>query len=874
MSLISPKQIDWTQSISGSLIPSGTVVFDLGTSESYWNHLYASSASFEGEISSSTIAGIGNVTQYSQSVEHRLTQTEWTGSDHEIRVDRLEAAMSASRRLYVAPSGSDDNLGTQPHIPFRTIKAAVESIAEELGDNFPNALNPKNYTIFVASGDYVEDNPINVPAGVSIVGDTLRTTRLRAQNPKKDFFHVDSACYFFGLRFLDLQYPAFAFSFPCSTAEAFCSGGAVVSTQFIHSYEGYTDGLNQDLGIIVEHADNGPVTGSAEIRANVIGGRITSLNIVDGGEGYTDDEKPWISIPAPTALQPIVVTSPYVQNCSSITGPFDTNGVKVEIAPPYDENNIDGNGLRVDRLGAGGGIRIDGNLVHPSSPLESFVADAFTQVNQGGPGHLVTNRGYSQFVSCFTTFCTYGFKVSNGGFANNSNSVIDFGDVGLVSKTYFPTPFNTASVIESQYSRVSGVIITQDGGGYTNPTASVEFSMPDTVGGIQAEGYATITLLGTVGDVVITNPGQGYTTTPGLIINPPEDPAGVQAVGIPRITGVKDMEIDIEDGLMGVEISSNMIINGTDYLVTNVSGSSGDKRRWVTTFPNPPKIEVGDNVKFHKLSNISTGGLVFEYVGSGVTYNALTKFGGIPDPSKEIFEYEPGRVFYTTIDNIGNLKVGDFFRVDQLTGEITIDANNFTLTGIDSIGPFRRNEVPVGVVLREVSNNSTLENSQGIVGEDTVPTQFAVYTYVNEYTQSANNRLDDLEADVFTINGTDNEVEIIGSSSQFLIDNPVYQIGLPNFVRIGDKLEVPNLNVTNDTLITGSVMISGSLFVNGQTVMQSGLIDSSSLKVYGEVEILNQQLSSSIETAKLTIENLGQLGNRDSSLTLDLGGIF
>ncbi|MDV7398339.1 hypothetical protein RZS08_43445, partial [Arthrospira platensis SPKY1] len=111
----------------------------------------------------------------------------------------------------------------------------------------------------------------------------------------------------------------------------------------IHTMDGYTDGLDQDLNIIVEHADNGPVSRGAILRADVVGGIIARLNVIDGGEGYLDNEKPHISIPAPLAQRPIVVTSPYIQNCSSITGPFDMDGIKVQIAPPYDINDIDGN---------------------------------------------------------------------------------------------------------------------------------------------------------------------------------------------------------------------------------------------------------------------------------------------------------------------------------------------------------------------------------------------------------------------------------------------------------------------------------------------------------------------------------------------------
>jgi hypothetical protein len=378
--------------------------------------------------------------------------------------------------------------------------------------------------------------------------------------------------------------------------------------------------------------------------------------------------------------------------------------------------------------------------------LESFVADAFTQVNQGGPGHLVINKGYAQFVSCFTTFCTYGFKVANGGFANISNSVIDFGAKGLVSKTYFPQTYNTGSSLQTLTSTVVGAVIAQDGAGYTGSVAGVTI----TGGGasVQATAEATVNANGSIDEIVILTPGSGYTYQPTVTIDAPTGPGAIQATtvaGKAEISGIASILFQLESGSRGVDISSNMILDGTDYLVTNVATGSTANQRYVSLYPAPPSITTGDNVYFHQLSNISTGGLVMEYVGSGVTYNALPKYGGVPNRNKEIVEYAPGRVFYSTVDNIGNLKIGDFFAVNQLTGEVTIDANQFNLSGLSAIGPFKRNGVGVGVVLNEVSNNATLLNAQGVTGEDTVPTQYAVKTYVDTISGSVDARLDDLE---------------------------------------------------------------------------------------------------------------------------------
>ena len=740
-------------SLSSSLIPNTNNSFDLGNTTTYWKNAYISSIT--GSLSGS-VSGIGNISLYSASVDSRLDYLEGPFSTSvDSRMDLLEAAMSGSKRLYVSPEGTDTT-GSVPHgtehNPYKTIKAAVQSLGSA------DYTNTKRYTIFVGSGEYTEQNPIVVPPGVAIVGDTLRTVRLTASNPTKDFFHVHDSNYFYGLRFLDLKHPAFAFSFPSSTATGSISAGGVSSIGVVHSMTGYTDGNNQDLGIIIEGPD---ASGSiATATANVVGGVITQINVVSGGTNYVNGEKPYISIPAPVAQRPLITTSPYIQNCSSITGPFNTSGAKVVQALPYSES-----AFNIDEQGAGGGIRIDGNLVHPSSPLESFVADAFTQVNQGGPGHLVINKGYAQFVSCFTTFCTYGFKVANGGFANISNSVIDFGKKGLVSKTYYPQSYNTALANETKYSSVTGFEITLAGAGYTGSEAGVELSLPDIIGGTPASASAVVSVLGTISSVYITNSGSGYTSEPIVTIDPPTG-VGTQitATADAFISGVTQMKMILSNTTQSIEISSNMILSGSNYLVTNVQTGSSISEKLITTFPNPPQIVSGSNVYFHKLSNISTGGLVMEYGGSGVTYNALPKFGGVPDRTKEIVEIAPGRIFYSTVDNIGNLKIGEYFAVDQLTGEVTIDARNFNLSGINQIGPFRRNGISVGEVLREVSDSVTLVNSQGVVGSDTVPTQYAVYGYVNNYTSSTNDRLDELETTASTHETRIDNLELISAS--------------------------------------------------------------------------------------------------------------
>jgi hypothetical protein len=122
-----------------------------------------------------------------------------------------------------------------------------------------------------------------------------------------------------------------------------------------------------------------------------------------------------------------ITTSPYIQNCSSIT----TNGV---------------------------GIRVDGSVV---GGLRSMVVDAFTQFNEGGIGVYMLNQGYVQLVSVFTICCHYAILAESGGFGSVTNSNSSFGTYGIVADGVSPRLY-------------SGKVIAQ----LTSRTVQMEVSKP------------------------------------------------------------------------------------------------------------------------------------------------------------------------------------------------------------------------------------------------------------------------------------------------------------------------------------------------------------------------------------------------------------
>jgi hypothetical protein len=108
-----------------------------------------------------------------------------------------------------------------------------------------------------------------------------------------------------------------------------------------------------------------------------------------------------VSFP-PISLQPggvaqTISTSPYVENCTAF--------------------NQDATGML-----------IDGSL---TTGLRSMVSDSFTQINAGGRGVHIINRGYAQLVSIFTVSCDYAILCESGGQCSLTNSNASFGNYGL-----------------------------------------------------------------------------------------------------------------------------------------------------------------------------------------------------------------------------------------------------------------------------------------------------------------------------------------------------------------------------------------------------------------------------------------------------------
>ena len=751
-----------------------------------------------------------------------------------------------------------------------------------------------------------------------------------------------------------------------AVATAVISGGVV--TNIVIPVGGGGNGYSVVPGVSIEAptaTEGVRATATAVLGSN---GQITGFSILDGGSGYTTFlSRPHVSIPAP--VKPFILGSPYIQKCSSITGPFkisDGSLVDPTQAPynslPYSLNDI-------DQVGAGGGCRIDGavcaqvgdvlygSVLTVNSPLRSFVADSFTQVNQGGPGHLVINRGYAQFVSCFTTFCSYSYRSVAGGLTNISTSVTDFGNYGLVASGYWPIPIATSVVSQNYRSSAASVTIANGNGGkgYTRApyvlfdagetvtarataeldgdkvtsvtiltggtyatTPSVTFvqnaleitvsiatpgvvtwpnhglpigtsvylkttgTLPtgltqNTVYFVATAGYAanafqlsatnggsslattgtqsgihtmfTAAVLTISSPCTVTWPNHGFTadssvsfvTTGTFPTNIARDvsyyvvQSNLSTHTFEIAASIGGLSINTSGTQSGIfALTSSRAARGTVSIsspslirASNLTGRPNNPKpdygsvaklgtRWYTVtgavyvssgvydisfYPQVTSANQNDALNFYQASQVTTGQHVTEYVGSGVTYNALPEYGGVPNQASEVLAITPAKVYYGIADQQGSIRIGPYFNVDQLSGTVTLSTDKFNLSGLGSIGPFKRDGNPVGVALKEVSPSVTLISQYtGKADGFTVPTQSAVKAYVDRVS--------------LPIGGTINQALVKFSNDDLFttwksvvlssnIGQPNGVPGTDGFTRIvGDGSIVSNISATNIALGT------------------------------------------------------------------------
>ena len=507
-----------------------------------------------------------------------------------ITVGNQVAGPEVTNIMYVTLDGDDanDGKGEGPRQAKRTVKAAC-AVAQE------------GTTIYVKSGEYYEDNPIRVPAKVTILGDNLRRTILKPLNgtttwqitniSRTDGYVTVTTATDHGLE-VNNRVRVICTSVPSELAPSPDPGTSIDNEcATILVVPSLTTFIYKDYGVDLASQ---AATGTVEL----------------GTDFFLVNSQTYIaqlvikSLPAPAYCvnidnDAIVDTSPYIQNCSNINGPWmnngeewfpfkteqrNTAGVMVTGPRPLLDDELDPAYLDVYGInvrGAGGGMLIDGDRYSSLSPIQSMVADAFTQVAQGAVGFHITNFGYMQLVSCFNVFCDKAYYATKGGYLSISNSVCDFGNYAFIADGYYPTPYDSGSISTDYYSQIGSVTITSEGANYTiAPIITFESPDPGIPGSFAAQGTGIVDeITGKLVSIAIDDPGYGYTFQPQIYITGGGvDPGLVQGTATANLA--KNITITVNNLSNKPQVGS-IVFLGNDPIGYYVSSTSAANQTFV-----------------------------------------------------------------------------------------------------------------------------------------------------------------------------------------------------------------------------------------------------------------------------------------------------
>jgi hypothetical protein len=273
-----------------------------------------------------------------------------------------------------------------------------------------------------------------------------------------------------------------------------------------------------------------------------------------------------------------------------------------------------------------------------------------------------------------------------------------------------------------------------------------------TFSGTQATGYGLVGAGGTITSLVLTNQGAGYEGTSVRNITFASGTATATAYA-DGIAGVKKIKVNELDATEQARISTGLAngyyytfgFEGNIYKITAYTPSATTGNEWGEI--SVERLSDAAALQHQVLSTTLKAGIVANQEGDvtvristlratshdmvdiGTGGYADTKYPndlyGPPnnphDTAKETKEINKGRVYFVTVDQDGNFKVGSFFGVDQGRGSVSISAP-ISLTNVDGLS-FKRGQSLV--------QQFTVDGTMGGNSNSSVPTERAVVSYVN-----------------------------------------------------------------------------------------------------------------------------------------------
>ena len=564
-------------------------------------------------------------------------------------VIRIGAGATVTNILYVTKDGNDTNTGRK----LGDAKATIGAALTESGTGT---------VIKVSAGTYIENNPLIVPAQVSIVGDSLREVSVSPLNSGEDLFYVGNANYIAEMSFtgsMNSGKAIFAFNpnkpeynnaspyvqnctnfIPNSIGMKIDGSKSIGPTKsmVVDSYTQYNQG---GIGVSITNEGYAQLvslfTICDEIAVFCGSGAacdLTNSNSSFGTFGLVSDgvgPKKYTGIITSAAAtdSDTFVLDLNVPTLGIQTATYDNNVGIITITTTTNHNFNVGMGVTIAGL----------EFTCPSGPgISTFPSGNFGYIFEVAA--VGAANSFSAYVGVSTLAHTY---VSDGTVKTNVVRPFD-GQVVFLDELYFT---------------VGSVTIGSGGTGYTG-NVDITFDAPNEPWGVPATAVGEV-VNGSVTSVEMVSNGRGYTSVPTATFASPNS-------GINTATGTANLLSTYYSILSSTPISAGIC---TIVVNDNV----------------PYAVGVGSTVPFFKQSRILASGHSLEYIGSGTNINsALPNQGGVAIQENEIDMRNGGLVVFTSTDQSGNFRIGDGVVINQQTG--TISGTFYSKSLFSTMTPF------------------------------------------------------------------------------------------------------------------------------------------------------------------------------------------
>ena len=369
--------------------------------------------------------------------------------------------------------------------------------------------------------------------------------------------------------------------------------------------------------------------------------------------------------------------------------------------------------------GATGAI-CDGSL--HSSGNRSMLFHTYTCIHSDGLGIWAKDNGNIESISGFTYYCTIGYSATGGSKIRSLNSSNAYGEYGVFSKGYDTSETPNSGTVQGTMLTYQGTIT----GGFSAGEEILGATSGATAYVINVQSEPKVLYItqrnGTFSSgEVVTGQTSGATAT--LVAG------AVESNQSGRILVTSFATVPGEgDSLQFATTDGNAYQIQTTSTV--VGGNSVTYRVLVFSTSRATPVPHGTDLVVRKeFSQVRLTGHDFLNVGTGGT--DTTNWPDIPTQNKSqanqvvTLTTDPGRVYYVATDEDGNFYVGDQFKVNQATGQVTLDSSAFDLSGLQSLQLGSIGGL-IGASVNEFSTDTLMSQNSN----SKVPTQAAVVGYV------------------------------------------------------------------------------------------------------------------------------------------------